>query len=811
MVMSVVLWVTVAPPPAVAQPSPPGDTRASGETCSKPPPGKAAADATITCVKRVAVKDVARKRGVSGASSAGRFAQQLGAPEDAMRYCIAHPGEWRVWRFEGCMYWQIDVTLRLAPSNQIIGTAVFEVLNYSLASKVNTTWTERVGVNRISFTLAGGETWHDATLDCFGQCNYTRDPAPGPTPPGDPSVADYNLAGDMGRESPSVAYSHTVTTIEFWSPGSLPVYEDNNFSGDNEVRCDTFTNYFWQPGCVFTDYVPTVEWAYDHPEFWEVAQHIRDAQARGLPGAPGGRPLHRTWETDLQKRNRDIACPGTFPVNPGQSCDEYPFASTREGAASGPYSARGVNDRHNHLHGVALNTDLYAPQRIFDGDAFYVGIVGAPTRTSMMVVGDSISHGLEGDYTWRYRLKQHLDAASAPIDFVGPYTGTNRLPDSQPANFPDSSAPPTFSGTYRDNLTFDSNHFAQWGRQAGQAKWDIYQMTGRYKPDYLLVALGFNDLGWQVADPDGLINHMKELITNARAAKPNIRILVANVVHRTPLAQVPNLGATITAYNTKLGPALRSMDSLPSPVRLVDIDTGYDPVRDAYDGLHPNGVGEYKIARAFGNTLSSQFGFGRTFGAIPSSVPQLTPTTPRSSQALAVDAGIRVSWEHSYGADGYWLYQRNVTLNQPFQKLPLPIPADSWTVAWVTPGQRYEFYVVPLRGASLGQKSPNASVVADPKTSSGPTNIVATPHSRYIDLSWRRPQGPNSSSVTGYRIYYKDESVPGSFAEIIETTALSARLNNLVTGHQYAIAISAINAAGEGSPSYVPPVTVVSG
>lgn len=46
----------------------------------------------------------------------------------------------------------------------------------------------------------------------------------------------------------------------------------------------------------------------------------------------------------------------------------------------------------------------------------------APMR--IMIVGDSISQGHEGDWTWRYRLWQWVNAQGVPVDFVGPYAGT---------------------------------------------------------------------------------------------------------------------------------------------------------------------------------------------------------------------------------------------------------------------------------------------------------------------------------------------------------------------------------------------------
>ena len=46
----------------------------------------------------------------------------------------------------------------------------------------------------------------------------------------------------------------------------------------------------------------------------------------------------------------------------------------------------------------------------------------APIR--IMVVGDFISQGYAGDYTWRYRLWEWLRAGAVDVDFVGPYSGT---------------------------------------------------------------------------------------------------------------------------------------------------------------------------------------------------------------------------------------------------------------------------------------------------------------------------------------------------------------------------------------------------
>ena len=53
-------------------------------------------------------------------------------------------------------------------------------------------------------------------------------------------------------------------------------------------------------------------------------------------------------------------------------------------------------------------------------------------QAKLMIVGDSISQGMEGDWTWRYRLWEWLDSQGEDFEFVGPWTGTRQPPDPAP-------------------------------------------------------------------------------------------------------------------------------------------------------------------------------------------------------------------------------------------------------------------------------------------------------------------------------------------------------------------------------------------
>ena len=163
------------------------------------------------------------------------------------------------------------------------------------------------------------------------------------------------------------------------------------------LRCD---NRLSPSGCVFVQATPTIYYYIDH---WrDFARHVEEAQFSGLPGASySGVPLHRTQDRALVALNRATSCPPRAaggPIRPrGMSCDEYPFASTYEGAASAPgggrtfdwcqfptlpvgvvgpsgYSACMIDELLNSSAGNVLNTNLYKQFRVIEGDAFFVEI-----------------------------------------------------------------------------------------------------------------------------------------------------------------------------------------------------------------------------------------------------------------------------------------------------------------------------------------------------------------------------------------------------------------------------------------------------
>ncbi len=90
-----------------------------------------------------------------------------------------------------------------------------------------------------------------------------------------------------------------------------------------------------------------------------------------------GSPLRRLRDQAAQDRNRTKAQARCAAENVEGSCDEYPFASTYEGAfnqtSTSGWSVRGIDDGDNSAGGSLIGA-FYQTQRILDRDKFYVQV-----------------------------------------------------------------------------------------------------------------------------------------------------------------------------------------------------------------------------------------------------------------------------------------------------------------------------------------------------------------------------------------------------------------------------------------------------
>ncbi|GLY77354.1 NucA/NucB deoxyribonuclease domain-containing protein [Actinoallomurus iriomotensis] len=114
----------------------------------------------------------------------------------------------------------------------------------------------------------------------------------------------------------------------------------------------------------------------------------RDAPIRLLARHEGQAPERRHLPgdvvPDLQPPGPEGAAehPHTYGKPKKTDCDEYPFASTYQGAARahGNFSVMIVPDGDNRSSGSRLG-NWYATDRVLDGDPFYINVVGTPPAT----------------------------------------------------------------------------------------------------------------------------------------------------------------------------------------------------------------------------------------------------------------------------------------------------------------------------------------------------------------------------------------------------------------------------------------------
>lgn len=381
--------------------------------------------------------------------------------------------------------------------------------------------------------------------------------------------------------------------------------------------------------------------------------------------------------------------------------------------------------------------------------------------------------------------------------FVGPWEGTHGpypLTASQPRAplFPGEAAETVSEtqGIYASGIFGEfagSGHASFWGRQAAQSKETINGWVAEYQPDYLLILLGFNDLGWFVSGPDGLIGNMGALVEAAREAKPDVKILVGNVVDRLMIEGRQDLVDNTAAYNDQLRSTLPNWFRYESPIAYVDVNANYDcrpaSCPDGYDGLHPNAKGEYHIAQAFAQSLKRDFGFTGIDFEVPDTVDSRPISTPTGVQTLVLPEGLFTTWLQVTNARGYDIRSRIQGMTDWWSEgMVYPSTWGSWST-WLLDGQTWEFQVRTRGDGDPSDWSTLVSATASLSTSPGPTNIKSYPSgSDSIEISWDPVTGYD---VNRYSVIVWDRDTEGAFINMQAASGTSYTATGLISGHRY--------------------------
>ena len=202
----------------------------------------------------------------------------------------------------------------------------------------------------------------------------------------------------------------------------------------------------------------------------------------------------------------------------------------------------------------------------------------APRTYRIMPFGDSITEGDGGHVSYRYWLYKRLTADGRLINMVGSRNGV-------------------FRGTplYTD---FDMDHEGHWGWTTGELAARAAEWAAANPPDFALLHVGTND-ALRGLNLDESAANVATIVGALRQANPAVKIALAQVI------DTASRPANIRTWNARIPALAASLSTAASPVVVVDQFTGFDPLTETYDGIHPNEAGEKKLADKFHSALTS--------------------------------------------------------------------------------------------------------------------------------------------------------------------------------------------------------------
>ena len=243
----------------------------------------------------------------------------------------------------------------------------------------------------------------------------------------------------------------------------------------------------------------------------------------------------------------------------------------------------------------------------------------------ILPLGDSITQGEGRDRSvypndtprdsYRRPLWQKLAAEGCAVDFVGSSTTNFK----GPAPNPDFDLDHEGHWGWRTDEILDGNPDAEAGSGSGR----LSEWLDGYTPDVVLLHLGSNDV-FQGQGNASTIDELNDVINQLRVDNPSVTILLAQLIP----ADSP-FNDEISALNREIATLANNKSIESSPVIVVDQNIGFNAITDTYDNVHPNAIGEEKMAQTWFEALLPLLPCGAV--DTPTPIPTNTPIPPTST------------------------------------------------------------------------------------------------------------------------------------------------------------------------------------
>lgn len=340
----------------------------------------------------------------------------------------------------------------------------------------------------------------------------------------------------------------------------------------------------------------------------------------------------------------------------------------------------------------------------------------------IMLEGDSITQGFDGDFTWRYRFAKELSRQHVNFDLVGP----KRLPYIEPGYQTSQYADPKF----------DSDHAAAVSSTLLVHSGEVYDEVQHAHPDVLVVELGVNDLR-NGRTPQVTQDYLERYINQARLAEPTVRIIVTSVLDATDVNR-PWLPERIRQFRTLQAQTVAAMSTTASPITLADTNRGWSVPSFSYDNLHPTPTGETLIAQRVLEEL-------HRLGYVPQA-PAIFRTTAWTRSARVTTRAearkVTLTWDDQ-ALTGVHVWMRRVGAKA--RVLPGIQRGGSYTTPRLVRGARYQFRIQMIRARESTPLGPLATIKV-------PRSLVPPPvtqvHVTAKAITWTRSPGATRYVVT---------------------------------------------------------------
>ncbi|MEV5193610.1 MULTISPECIES: GDSL-type esterase/lipase family protein [Streptomyces] len=236
-------------------------------------------------------------------------------------------------------------------------------------------------------------------------------------------------------------------------------------------------------------------------------------------------------------------------------------------------------------------------------------VIGHDGAMRFLFVGDSMTVGKAGDFTWRYRMWQHLEATVGDGGYAitGPRAGLYDTGADAPLSH--AYGDPAFPAPAR-------RHLAGWGEGWLHMAPVIADTVTAARADILLVSLGLIDLGFYT-DSEQTAGNARAFVTAARSANPHVKMVLLPVIPNIRAESDAPFAAECDRFNMLLAKVVADLDDPRSPLLLASHPAGYDLRTDTYDGTHPGPSGEHKLAGAFADAMHQAWEVGGPYAGVP--------------------------------------------------------------------------------------------------------------------------------------------------------------------------------------------------